>query len=163
MKHQIKARYPAKAEVVIRMLTDPAYYPAKFKAMNQPKFEVLSQRAEGDNFSIKLKRQVPLQTPVPGMLKKLLPSETTLVHEDSWNAASRSGRMSVEVPGIPVDLSCKTSLRDDGAGSVLVYDWDIRARIPLIGGVLEKFLAADMEKTWAKDNEVGVALLRNYQ
>jgi hypothetical protein len=162
MKYRIKARYPASSEVVLRMLTDPAYYPAKFRLMDQPKLEVLSQSGPPD-FRIKLKRQVPLQTAIPGLLRKLLPTETTIVHEDRWDTSRRSGSMQLQVQGVPVELSCTIAVVDDKGDCILDYDWKIHAKVPLLGGALEKFLAADMEQTARKDNEAGIALLKNYR
>lgn len=164
MKHKVSVRFPAKSEVVIKAFTDPEFHTGKLKQMGIADYEVLDQQSDGRKFSIRIRRKVPIGVPIPGPLKKLLGGgEMTVEHEDQWNTQGKTGRASVEVVGMPVDLSCHLSLDDEDDGCVYTYDWNIRGRVPLIGGLLERTLIADLDKKTQAETEASIALLKHYQ
>ena len=161
MKHQSYARYPASSDVVIRMFTDKDFHTKKLQAMGLPKFEILEHQFDGKEFRIKIDRRVPLQA--PGIVKKVVPAETRVVNEERWTVASKTGRVKVEPQGIPVNISCTASMKDEGGGCVVTYNWEINATVPLIGGALEKFIIGDMEKKAAEETQIAITLLPDYR
>lgn len=161
MKFETKARYPVSSDIVLKMFCDPGFHTKKLTAMGLTKHKVLDQKADGAEFRIKIERKVPLDA--PGMLKKFFAAETTVVSEERWNSAARTGKVKVEPSGVPVDLSCKATLADAGGECVITYAWDVVARVPLVGGALEKFVCADMEKRMGEETKAGVALARDYK
>ncbi len=163
MKHQVKAHYPVSSDVLIKAFTDKAFHLSKLEQLGVTEHEVLGHSFDGQNFSIKIRRKQPLGVPIPAALKKLIASgEVTIEHEDCWNLPSKTGHVNFDIHGVPVKLSCKLSLADDAQGSVYTYDWDVNARVPLIGKVLEKTLVADLDEKIAAETAAGIALLDNY-
>ena len=59
MKHESLMRYPAPAEVVMRMFNDPEFHHRKLAQMGLAHFEVLEQHNDGKTFRIRIERQVP--------------------------------------------------------------------------------------------------------
>lgn len=161
MKHQNQARYPAAADVVMRMFTDPKFHTRKLDQMGFSSYRVLDQAFDGKDFRIKVERKVPMQ--VPGVLKKVVPAESTAINEERWNVQSGTGSVVVEPVGMPLEISCQARFENRGADCTVHYDWNIRARIPLVGGALEKFVAADMDKHFARETAIGVKLLADYR
>jgi hypothetical protein len=159
VKHQSYARYPASSDVVIKMFSDKNFHTRKLEQMGM-KFEVLEHAFDGKEFRIKVERRVPLQA--PGMIKKVVPAETRVVNEERWTVASKTGRVKVEPQGIPINMSCTASMKDEGGECVITYNWDINATLPLMGA-LEKFIASDMEKKAQEENDVAVTLLGDYR
>lgn len=159
MKHKTTARYPAPSAIVIKMFTDRGFHTAKLEQMGLKKHQVLEHAFDGRNFRIKIERKLPLQ--LPGLGKS--GAESTVVNEEQWAVASKTGKVKVEAQGMPIDMSCTMAMSDEDGGCVIRYDWDIKARIPLVGGALEKFVAADMEKRAAEETQVGITLLKNYR
>jgi hypothetical protein len=45
---------------------------------------------------------------------------------------------------------------------VLTYDWEIKSGIPLLGGTIEKAVAAENEKAIPAQTRAGVELLKTY-
>src|SRR3546814_14273783 len=83
MKHEVKARYPASPDVVMKMFCDQDFHVRKLDALGLP-YKVLAQKRDARQFSIRVERKVPVQ--VPGIGKK---AEATVVNEEIWNFAGK--------------------------------------------------------------------------
>jgi hypothetical protein len=160
MKHQIKARYPAPAAVVLKMFTDPKFHTDKLERLGF-KYKVLEQKTAGGDFTIRIERKVPMDA--PGIIRKFVPVETTVVNEESWNVAARTGRVKVMPQGMPIECSCTVAAKDEGKGCVIVYDWEVNARVPLVGGALERFVVGDMDKRVGDETRAGVEMVKDYK
>jgi hypothetical protein len=161
MKHQSQAHYPASSAVVLRMFTDRDFHTRKLDAMGLKNYQVLEQSMEGPEFRIKIRRKVPMQA--PSIVKKFVPAESTVVNEETWNTKTKTGRVLVDAVGMPLEVSCTTRMRDEGKACVVDFDWIIHARIPLVGGTLEKFVVSDMERRAAEETAVAVGMLKDYR
>lgn len=161
MKHQIKTRYPAPSAVVLKMFTDHAFHVAKMEALDVIRYEVLENSFDGKEFQIRIERRIPMQ--VPGVIKKFFPAQTTAINEERWTLASKSGRVKAEAVGVPIDMACVATMADEAAGCVITYDWEIKARVPLIGGALEKFVVLDLDARWAEEARIAVPMLDRYR
>lgn len=161
MKHESLMRYPAPAAVVMRMFSDGAFHRRKLAQVGLSHYAVLEEAKDDAQFRIRIERHVPLD--VPGVLKKVVPASTRVINDETWDLQRRSGRVSVEPQGIPVSLACSTSMRDEGKGCVVVYAWEVKARVPLIGGALEKFVIADTERHAQRETEIAIGLLEAYR
>lgn len=160
MKQLTQSRYPAPAEVVMRMFADPAFHTDKLKALGLKKYQVLEQSTQGEEFRIRIERKVPLDA--PALIRKVVPAETTAISEERWDLKSRKGRVSIQ-PGVPVDMSCEASMADVAGECVVSYQWEVRAKVPLIGGALEKFICSDLETKLVEETRAAIALLPRYR
>jgi len=160
MKHKIEARYPASSAVVMKMFSDPAFHTNKLDALGygKDKYQVLAKSKDAKRFNIKIERKVPLN--LPG-LKGV--GDSTVINDETWDLASKTGSVAVEAKGTPLQISCVTSMSDEGKNCVVTFDWDIKAKIPLIGGTLEKFVAKDTEKRTAEETAAAIKFLKDYQ
>lgn len=148
MKQKIEARYPASSDVVIKMMTDKKFYTDRLELQGLKDYEVVQHKSDGKNFSITIKRKV---------------TAINVTSVESWNLAKKTGRITVDLQGMPMEVSCDTSLADAGAGCVLTYHWDIHSKIPLVGGKIEKQFAAENEKAIPEQTRLGIELLKNYR
>lgn len=157
MKHEIRARYPAPADVVLRMFTDRSFHTRKLEALGISKYEVLNERREGSTWSIRIDRKVPINLPgVKGV-------ESAVGHTESWDSARKTGTVQVETRGVPVAISCQARLADEPGGCTVHYAWSVESKVPLIGGKIEKAVIADMEKRSAEETRVSVSLIDSYR
>lgn len=163
MQHVIEVRFPASSDVVIKAFTDKDFHLKKVDALGSTGVELLDDSDDPDHFYVKIRRQMPVEVDVPGALKKLVPSTATLVHKDAWSASSKTGHIDIDISGVPVDLSAEVSLRDEGDECVYRYEWNIKAKVPLVGGKLEKLLAEDMDQKIPKETEASIPLLDAYR
>lgn len=160
MKHEMKAHYPAPAAVVMKMFADQSFHTRKLDGMGYTgKYQVLATGGDGKkSFSIRIERKVPVS--LPGMGKNA--PESTVINEESWDLASRTGKVVVELKGMPLEMSCTTSIRDEGKGCVVTYQWDVKSKVPLVGGTIEKMVVGDMSKKADEETQAAIALLKNY-
>ena len=161
MKFDIKARYPAPSEVVLKMFMDKEFHAKKLVVLGIQKSRVIEHAAAGDDFRIKVERKVPLNA--PGMIKKFIPAEATVVSEEKWNRAKKTGSVKVEPAGVPVEIRCTARFADDAQGCTVIYAFEVNARVPLVGGALEKFIASDMESKFAEEAKAAATLLDPYR
>lgn len=161
MKQELQERYPAPASVVIKMMTDRKFFTDRLEKLGHKQYEVLDCKTDPNAFSIKIRRPLPMQ--VPAAIKKFVPGNPTIVHVDAWSAKTLTGKVEVELPGMPVEISCTTSLKDQGKDCVLTYVFDIRSKVPLLGGMIEKQVAAENQKEIPLQTKAGIELLKNYQ
>ena len=160
MKLQTKDRYPASSDVVIKMFSDPDYHVKKMNKLGI-KHEILSSNTAGDEFTIKAKRYMPIDA--SGAVKKVLGETTEVTNTESWHVSNKTGAVAVETKGVPLKMSCTGKMVDVGDECDVIYDWEINAKIPLVGGALEKFVAGDMQKSQAKELAVAHTLLADYK
>lgn len=160
MKQKIESRYPVPAAVVMRAFADPAFHTAKLEGLGLMKYKVLEQQSSAEQFRIRIERKVPLEA--PALVRKVVPSETTAVSEERWQLRTRKGRVIVE-PGIPIEMSCEASIDDVGPECVVSYQWEVRAKVPLIGGALEKFILADLTAKLVDETRVAATLMAKYR
>ena len=161
MKHQSQARYPATSDVVMRMFTDKSFHTRKLDAMGLKNYQILDHALEGADFRIRIRRKVPMQA--PALVKKFFPAESTVVNEERWNTKSRTGSVVVEPQGVPLEMSCLTALKDQGGECIVSFDWTVKAKIPLVGGALEKFVISDMERLAAEETAIAIRMLKDYR
>lgn len=160
MKHEMKARYPASSAVVMKMFADPKFHVDKLESMGYSgKYTVLAQSGDAKKFNIKIERKVPVS--LPGMGKNA--PESTVVNDEIWDLASKTGTVKVDLKGMPLEMSCITSMTDEGKDCVITYQWNVKSKIPLVGGTIEKMVVTDMEKKAKEETEAAIALLKNYR
>lgn len=162
MDHVIEVRFPASSDVVIKAFTDKEFHLSKCDALGSKEVELLDDSADPDNFYVKIRRLMPVEVDVPRALKSLVPSMVTIEHKDAWNASTKTGFIEIELSGLPVSLTADVSLRDEGDECVYRYEWHIKAKVPLVGGKLEKLLASDMDEKIPKETAASIPLLDKY-
>ncbi len=160
MKHEMTARYPATSAVVMKMFSDLAFQTAKLDALGYTgKYQVLSHSQDAKSFNIRIERKVPIQ--LPGIGKNA--AESTVINDETWSIASKTGTVIVEVKGMPLAVSCVTAMADEGKECVIHYQWQVKSKIPLIGGTIEKMVIADMTKKANEETAAAIALLKSYR
>lgn len=102
------------------------------------------------------------RTPVPAVLTKLTPQIVVLTRKDEWNTESSTGRIEIELEKVPVRMSATTSVVPAAAGCEQRFNWEIRASVPLVGGLLEKFIAQDLAQTLRGEVQIINELLPTY-
>ena len=148
MKQKLEGRYPASSDVVIKMMTDKKFFTDRLDLQGIKEYEIVGHKFDGKDFSISIKRKV---------------TAINVTSVETWNVAKKTGRITVELAGMPMEVSCATSLKDEGSGCVMTYDWDIVSKVPLVGGKIEKQFAGENEKAIPEQTQLGLRLLDKYR
>ncbi|MCW2781848.1 MAG: hypothetical protein JWR35_2297 [Marmoricola sp.] len=157
MKLRHELTYDAPVAEVFAMLSDPA-----FRDQLAIATEAVSSNAsvsvEGDTTTVLIDQIQPVRG-VPGFAKKIAGDSTHAIQRETWTGGT-SASLTIETPGKPTSISGTVALDDRGGRTVQVYDLDVLASVPLIGGRLEKLVVELTAAGFEKEQAVGTAWLK---
>jgi uncharacterized protein YndB with AHSA1/START domain len=159
MKFRHELRYDAPPSAVFEMLADPAFREAVAEAMDVISADVDLQR-DGDGFTLTVD-QLQKTDDLPGFARTFAGDSTQAVQRETWRSAS-SGDLSIEAPGKPTSMSGTIRLEPTGAGTTEVVELEIKVKVPLIGGKLEKLMAEKVRAGMDAEHGVGVDYLKEH-
>lgn len=106
---------------------------------------------------IEIQRHTEIKTDkLPGMLKKaidkLVGSSANIVTTAKWNKDTASGINTIQAQGVPIRSTITFKLSEKSPKQCLVKaELEVQAKIPIIGGQLEKFMLPKAQKALQKD------------
>lgn len=163
MKHEQKQTFDKPPETVIRMFGDRRYFERKYELLGFRDIEVLEREAAGDRFRIRIRYTAGADIPLPDFARKFLSGDITIVQEERWDLAKMTGRLDVDLRGVPIKVGADMTLDGHGkGGAAKTLNWDVRCSIPLVGGKLEKLLLADIGAKADADLAASRKILADY-
>lgn len=156
MKFRHELRYDAPPAEVFEMLADPAFRERVVTAMDVISADVDLQRA-GDGFTLTID-QLQKTDDLPSFARTFAGDSTQAIQREVWHDAT-SADLSIEAPGKPTHISGTIRLEPDGSGTKEVVELEIKVKVPLIGGKLEKLMAEKVQAGMDIENQVGIAHL----
>lgn len=146
--------FAAPPGVVFAMITDPAFH------------DRVAERAHSGHHEFSVSGsvvRVVREFESPGAISKLVGPTVTIVESVEWAApdadGSRQGDFTVTVEGKPVTWRGTTTLRAEGARTVLTYSGEFTVAIPFLGKALEKQAVEPLENMVQVQREVGAEYL----
>jgi uncharacterized protein YndB with AHSA1/START domain len=134
-------RYDAGPAEVFAMLTNPAFQERKLAATGALAHEVEVAHRDDGGAVVTTSRTMPTDQ-VPDLVRNLVGPTLTIVQVEDWGPAGadggRSGTVTAEVSAAPVRLTGTLRLAAAGAGTVESLDAELKARMPIIGGRIER-------------------------
>lgn len=159
MEIRASLEYAASPERVFAMLTDEGFQRRKCERTGALNQSVTVSHEDGGAVVV-TKRTLPTER-FPDFAKSML-GETILVTETTtWSTAdgdgSRTGTMVVDLGAAPVALNAALTLASahDGQSSLETVEGDLKARIPLVGGKIEKAAKPAVEYAIRMEQDVG--------
>jgi hypothetical protein len=147
MKIAKTLEYAADPTSVFAVLSDPAFQEAKCAATAAIRYTA-NVASRSDRTVITTERVLPSDG-LPDFAKNLIGDTLTVTETQDWGPAaadgSREGKVEMAVAGTPISLTGTLSLAADGTGSVERLDSELKAKLPLIGGKIEKAAAPPIE------------------
>ena len=127
---------------VFAMLVDEDFQDRKLRATGALRWDVdISGPTTGGGAVVRSTRELPTDR-VPDPFRSAVGQTLTLVQTETWDPpaadGSRSGRLELEVRGAPIRLTGTLRLTPTGTGTEETVDGDLKARVPLVGGRIEK-------------------------
>ncbi len=162
MKFEDKHSFNKPAATVVKMFSDRAYFERKYKELAFDDVEVLECEKSGNKFRIKCRYKVKNDAPLPDFAKKFMAEKNTVTQQDTWDTAAMTGRLEIEIKGVPVKVAADMALKNEGAGSVNNLKWNLSCGIPLIGGKLESVVSEDIKAKSKKDIAATRKILADY-
>ncbi len=161
-KISLEHQFSKSVDKVWAMYSDRAFFENKYKATGCTNIEVLDHKSSDKGFSITVRYDAKSDAPVPSFAKKFMAERVTVTQTDSWDAATKTGKISTEIKGMPVQLMADMKLETSGQGAVNKMNWTLTSGIPLVGGKLESIVAEDVKIKSARDQVASAKLLADY-
>lgn len=155
MKLRHDLTFDAAPAAVLAMLTDPAYWD-KVAVATAAISSVATVEADGPATRVVVDQQQEV-VGVPSFAKKFVGDSTRAITTQVWSGSTAS--YEVDTPGKPTSVKGTLSLTEKGSSTVLTYDLEVKASVPLIGGKLEKLVVDLFTDGLAKEQTVGAAWL----
>ncbi|MGY2702173.1 MULTISPECIES: DUF2505 domain-containing protein [unclassified Nocardioides] len=156
MKFRHELRYHASPADVFEMLADPAFREAACAAQDVISAEVQVVR-EGNGFRLTIDQEQRTDD-LPGFARTFAGDSTRAIQREEW-ADSTGGTLRIDAPGKPSEVKGTITLRPEGSGTVEIVELELRIKVPLIGGKLEKLLAERVAAGMDAEHGVGVPWL----
>ena len=153
LRHELA--YDAPPGEVRAMLTDPLFWDQVADATG-----ALSSTAtvglEGTATRVVVDQEQKV-VGVPSFARTFVGDSTRAITTQVWQGDEAS--YVVETPGKPTSMSGTASIAENGTGSTLTYDLEVKASVPLVGGRLEKLVVDLTTEGFDKEQVVGAAWL----
>jgi hypothetical protein len=156
MKFRHELAYDAGPDQVFEMLADPAFREAACAAQDVISADVELTRT-GNGFSLTVDQQQRTDD-LPSFARAFAGDSTQAIQREEW-ADTTGGTLKIEAPGKPSEIAGTITLRPEGSRTVEIVELDVRIKVPLIGGKLEKLLADKVRSGMDSEHAVGVAWL----
>ncbi|GAA1789008.1 DUF2505 domain-containing protein [Nocardioides hankookensis] len=159
MKFRHELTYDASPAEVFAMLADPAFREAGCAAADVVSADVTVERV-GDGFTLTVER-VDRTDGLPSFARKFAGDTTRSIQREEW-ADATSGTLVIEAPGKPSEVQGTITLEPDGAATREIIELDLKIKVPLIGGKLEKLLAEQVTAGIEAEQQAGIAYLKEH-
>jgi len=161
MKISATIDYAAAPLDVFAMLADEEFQDRKCAATGAHR-HTASVSVKGDRTIILSSRDMPTDD-FPSFVKNMVGATLTVTETQDWGPPStdgtRSGTLSVDIAGAPIDLTGTLLLAPGGHGSVETVEGELKARIPLVGRKVEEAAASAIQSAIRVEGETGAAWL----
>lgn len=159
MKFHHELSYDAPPAKVFAMLADPEFRKAACAAMEVISADVQLDR-DGEGFNLVIDQQQNTKD-LPGFARTFAGESTQAIQREVW-LGSTTGNLSIESPGKPASASGTIRLEEDGSGTREVVELEIKVKVPLIGGKLEKLMAEKVAAGMDVEHTIGAAWLEEH-
>ncbi len=141
----MQAKFSAPIETVYAAFTDPKFLEQRCLDLGEISADCKVKKA-GSGHAVTMKRKVERE--LPSFLARLFNPVQQIVIEEKWSDDGDGGKEAtyhLAVIGQPVEVSATISLRPSGKGCTYEISHRAKARIPLIGGQIERFVLGQTE------------------
>ena len=162
MKFRHELSYDAPPDQVYAMLADPEF---RRQAVRGDGGDLRRRPARsdpdgGEGFTLVID-QLQNTKDLPGFARTFAGESTQAIQREVW-LARRPGNLSIESPGKPASASGTIRLEPTASGTTEVVELEIKVKVPLIGGKLEKLMAEKVAAGMDVEHTVGVAWLKEH-
>ena len=140
----------APVATVFALLTDPKWLQARCLALGELSASCKARKSAGD-VVVTMRRRV--HRDLNALIAKVLNPDSDIEIEERWIAADGgyTGSYTLQIVGKPVTVTAEFALQPQGKGSVYRIQHSAEVRVPLVGGVVEKFVIGQSEQACADE------------
>jgi uncharacterized protein YndB with AHSA1/START domain len=157
MKFRHELTYDAAPAEVFEMLADPAFRKASVAAQDVVTAEVDLER-EGNGFRLTIDQEQRTED-LPSFARTFTGDTTRAVQREHWEDTT-GGTLHIDAPGKPSEVRGTITLRPEGSQTKEIVELELKVKVPVLGGKLEKLLAERLVASLDAEHGVGTAWLR---
>jgi hypothetical protein len=132
---------PLPPEDVAAMYADPAYADIRGRTLHARSARADVSGDAGGAFTVTTTLELSTDG-IPDVARPFVGQSVSILEVQSWETAgeggARQGTIELKVQGTPASMTGHLELRPDGESAVVRIDGDLTAKVPLLGGRLEK-------------------------
>lgn len=137
-------RFERTAHQIDHAYSNPQYFERMAQIIGGVRVQMIEGRFEAPRMRAVLRMNLDPITPLPGFARKIINGAISINHTVEWNMADHSGSMEVVAAHIPYRATSRFYLEPAGDATVVVSDWTMSFRLPLVGGALERIAAEEV-------------------
>lgn len=155
----MEKKFNASVDTVYGWLTDPKWLEARCLAMGEISAMCKTKKQAG-GLNVTMQRRV--HRDLNAVIAKVINPDSDIEIVENWSgdATRRTATYQLSLVGKPITVSASIELVAAGKGCVYRIQHIARVKVPLIGGVIEKFVISETEKGCADELEYLAAHLR---
>jgi hypothetical protein len=161
---RVELRFAAAVSAVAAMLADVGYARARVEASGARVEQADVTGSPGGAVTVTTRRSLPTDQ-IPAQARSFVGSRLEVRQIEAWEAPTtdddaRRGTVVVEIAGAPVRLTGTVTLAPDGSGeSVLTYDGELKASVPLFGSAIEQAAVGAVRSALEAEQDAGTRWL----
>jgi carbon monoxide dehydrogenase subunit G len=159
MKFRHELSYDAPPDQVFAMLADPEFRQAACAAMEVISADV-QLTPDGDGFTLVIDQQQNTKD-LPGFARTFAGESTQAIQREVWTDP-RAGSLTIDSPGKPASAQGTIRLEEAGGGTREVVELEIKVKVPLIGGKLERLMGEKVAAGMDTEQTVGAVWLKEH-
>ncbi|MEX1667573.1 DUF2505 domain-containing protein [Zhongshania guokunii] len=140
----VKCQFDCGVDEVWALLCDPDFRVERCIALGELSADCDVEVGE-DQVIVRMHREVVRE--LPSVLAKIFNSKQSLDFVETWQRQPNgwAGSLSIIIKGQPAELKATCSLLATATGCEHIVDHRCKAKIPLVGGKVEKFVVAQTD------------------
>ena len=135
-----------------KVVSDPKFHEGVSEHIPGTNKQILVSEIKGDIYT--LKREYNLDINIPDIAKKLLKDAFRIRREDQFNFEQFTSTVDLGSNSLPLVAHCDRKIEANGNQLNFTMHWEIKIKVPLIGGMLEKHAEGEVRKFTALELEV---------
>lgn len=151
--------YDAPPAAVHAMLATPAFREAACAAQDVVSADVTITPDAAGGMQVVVD-QVQRTDDLPSFARTFAGATTRAIQRETWTGTDRA-TLEIEAPGSPATIRGTIRLAPSGTGTVETVELEVKVKVPLVGGKLEKLLAERIVAGMDAEHAVGTTWLEN--
>lgn len=159
MKTRIKHTFPIEPQALLALYSSREFYEDRFKADGIENYTITRFEENGRETIIEIEQDIEIKTEkLPRFMRKIVGNlagdSTTVTTQTVWDKQKHTGSHRINTSGIPINVNISFELSEAAKDSCInQVNLEIKAKIPIVGKQLEKFMLPKAEKSLKRDLE----------
>lgn len=127
-----------------KIVADPKFHEGVSELIPGTNKAILLSEVSGSTYT--LKREYNLDVNIPDIAKKFLKDAFRIKRQDTFDLANMGSSVTLGSNSIPLEAQCVRKVEDGGDSINFTMNWEVKVKVPLIGGLLEKHAEGEVRK-----------------